>query len=66
VKRRSAKFLGSAAWRSRDVSRYVTTLQGDPAVTFTDVQSGISTTVRLTYGEDRALRELAHRVHQFE
>ena len=66
TKRRSAKFLGSEMWRNRDVSRSETLLQGDPAVRFTDRPTNSSIVARPAYGEARMLRELAHRVYQFE
>jgi hypothetical protein len=64
VGKRSAKFLGSKMWRKRDVSVQHTTLSGVPALRAVDMPTGISRTA--AEDEPTILRNLAHRVHQFE
>jgi len=66
VGKRSAKFLGSQMWRKRDVTIERATLSGRPALRATDVPSKISVTRLEEMGEPYLLRELSHRVHQFE
>lgn len=64
--KRSAKFLGSQMWRNRDVRVERTALATREAIRVTDLISHISVTVPSTQGEAAALKQLAHRVHQFE
>lgn len=60
--KRSAKFLGSPMWRSRDVS--VEHLENN-RIRVTDQVSKISI-ISTVESEDTLLRRLSHRVHQFE